>query len=1433
MTALQDGVQELYLLSWPLVPSQLEESQLGYCYVLLMREGGLLLAIPKGLMSQEDLGGGASGPEALVGPFTTLSVPTVRSEAEALVPREEDVEVVVADFGDQILQAMSPYDPELAEQTLGFDLDPQVLPDGPTLLRFAKEWIALSGAERAEFYSAEEVEVPKAKGKAKASEKAAKKALSRPSPQQVADHVKNISELLPAMAAQLTELRDEQKRIQLMVEGQGMATPPRASQAPVSMPMQQFAGLMGSPPKVKGLSLKPPPPKVTFALDSTLGIQEQAEEGSPAHLDAEGGGDSLALAVLEQSRALTSLVSHLQSGGDPLLDGTASSSSLSSKGAMNREKLQRELANRSGGFFLSVVQNAYKKLKPASKVPDSTQSVAATDFSMLQYLERFGTWQCSRHWNCTVCSEFHHRLCHPRGLGGGQGACSPHGCGIGASRSRWFEVGSWISVDAGGRCTFDYVVLPSELEPCPDWSTESFWKSMPPEVGHHCSGLHSRDGLHHQSPNGIGKEEPGCSTGPGARSKTEGKVPRGKRWRRRANAAARRGGAMTSSTPSLPGDLRGPDVLRGGGYDGGSASSSPAQNWDDFNVSFACVEKGFIRRPCSLFGWSGALLRHLLRGRTQFSYFVKLCLGCSGPRDEASGALFPIPLPLGDLWSGEVDRLSAVRRRKIAEWRILWLVIVSLNFAECDSKFLKPSSLWRCPGPHHCNVYDRLIALVRACGPDEDFSIFSCGRKSFQLDARFEELREALQGLGLDRSSFYGQHRSEAEVPVRNDSPELRPYTALVPERLKLVGEGKWDCRQYLSDLFYLPFVEPKVNQYDIAPPSNAIPDLSKVVKKDVVALCKIWDCRGLLRVFPESLGHEKQWALTKVFNNRKNETTDRQIGDRRGANFCEGRLVGPSRSLPTAASILQICPVRFKQAVVGSIADRRDFYHQFWTTDQRSATNALFPVMSLGDVEGTHAHSTFLQNFGKRRGRRAARQVAGDMLHLGQGHSPRGVLCDPETSVICCFGALYQGDHLGVEFACDAHGRMLEEAGVLKEGSRLSSAKALVDADAVSGLVIDDFFALSCEDLESCRTEPCEKSVSYKMFLRAKETYAKEGLLGSDDKDIAGSLKYKVCGGEINSSPGCVESGVVSLGAPGSKRYALSMLTMIAASWPYTTDSLHPCVVGSWISVLQLRRPAMAFINEMFRVIPPTELNPLAPRLRKLSRAAAQEMQIISCLSPILASNLAVPFSSRVFATDASMLKGGVVQAEVSPETAAVVWRTTPKKGDNVPMNSSFGAILRAHDALHEEVGSPNYADLEEFFGVPSGGVGYEDEDEAYTGFDLAPERRSVCTSSSLRCVGDQELSQRLCSRCPSTVGRSSTFPSASSLTLPMAEWLSGSFSFWKMIGCRVFWFLRRVQPFHRRLIPHAVPMSVQEDSAIRRRCCWGTAWLLFPWRC
>ena len=81
---------------------------------------------------------------------------------------------------------------------------------------------------------------------------------------------------------------------------------------------------------------------------------------------------------------------------------------------------------------------------------------------------------------------------------------------------------------------------------------------------------------------------------------------------------------------------------------------------------------------------------------------------------------------------------------------------------------------------------------------------------------------------------------------------------------------------------------------------------VSTVRHEEVFKLCTVWDARGLLRIFPVSLGPSEPWQLTKVFNCFKNSQVDRQIGDRRSLNQCEGRIAGPSRFLPTAASVLR-----------------------------------------------------------------------------------------------------------------------------------------------------------------------------------------------------------------------------------------------------------------------------------------------------------------------------------------------------------------------------------------------------------------------------------------------------------------------------------------------------------------------------------------------
>lgn len=62
------------------------------------------------------------------------------------------------------------------------------------------------------------------------------------------------------------------------------------------------------------------------------------------------------------------------------------------------------------------------------------------------------------------------------------------------------------------------------------------------------------------------------------------------------------------------------------------------------------------------------------------------------------------------------------------------------------------------------------------------------------------------------------------------------------------------------------------------------------------------------------------------------------------------------------------------------------------------------------------------------------------------------------------------------------------------------------------------------------------EESRSVQTFEIVKEVYAREGILGSDEKDVRGELQFKVCGAEIDSSLESVARGVVSAGVPWTR---------------------------------------------------------------------------------------------------------------------------------------------------------------------------------------------------------------------------------------------------------------------------------------------------------
>lgn len=391
---IEQNPAAVYLLN--VISEEAEDVCTCHALVLMKREGGVLLALPAGALPMDTLQAAVEAdPFTMYGPHIQTSI---RLMGPGVDTESEDVEVLVIDADGAVLAHLMPLPDPVPDNFVSFGPDPAQLPEFNGLLQFTREWIAgMQDEQTMAFYSA--VEEPQQNGQgdpasptATAGPKAAtKQKAKRTTTAALADQLAQVADVLPQLTKQIMALQRDQEEMRSQMVLQSQAVPPRASQVPVSAPLRSFAKMMGSPPRTK-VKMSPP-----------LGAAEKEtqEEGLPLE-DAEGqlspGGGFLAQAVLEQSKALTNLVSQLQTGGDPLLDGQAGPSNiaLGSRGAQGREKLQMELSTRSGGFFLAVLQNAFKRMRPAAKIPVSIAAAQEMDISMVTYLEKFGGYGQSR-----------------------------------------------------------------------------------------------------------------------------------------------------------------------------------------------------------------------------------------------------------------------------------------------------------------------------------------------------------------------------------------------------------------------------------------------------------------------------------------------------------------------------------------------------------------------------------------------------------------------------------------------------------------------------------------------------------------------------------------------------------------------------------------------------------------------------------------------------------------------------------------------------------------------------------------------------------------------------------------------------------------------------------------------------------------------------
>ena len=568
---------------------------------------------------------------------------------------------------------------------------------------------------------------------------------------------------------------------------------------------------------------------------------------------------------------------------------------------------------------------------------------------------------------------------------------------------------------------------------------------------------------------------------------------------------------------------------------------------------------------------------------------------------------------------------------------------------------------------------------LAADGPDSGtFEVLARGRRFPQLVARLGEISDYVTKLGAagPYSHFYHGH----EVPLNNSVlPQLQPYMPLDANRLSIKGHGCFDATPHLGDELLMAYRMPDLLLCDRQPQYGDFPIMTDDATQ-IIQLAKMWDARGLLFL---RRGPVEAESLTRMFNNFKNEECDRQIGDRRGRNYQEAKVYGPSRHVPAGSDLTDLHLDGRKEALYIYCTDRSDFYHQFAVTDAKAAANAVGPPVTAADVADLHAYSEMLSREANEKKVKRTREVEGDQLHLLHEPSDKKRASLLSDEIFICFKSLFQGDHGGVEFATASHESVLQSQGLLSSSTRLVANRPFRGGPLADGLVIDDYFAISREPR---RLAP-EQSAAARYFSQSQAVYKKYDLIGSPQKDVIGEKRARVIGAEINSNDHAARRGITSVGSPIGKRLSLSWVTFQIAQLPATTDSLHLCLLGGWTSMILYRRPFMSLLTAVHKLVDAASVDADAPKTVALPRSVANELCLMSVLAPLMVSDIAADFSEEIFATDPSNTKGAIVSTTTLPSVAQELWRCCRTKGAYSRLKTDY-ELLVERLGIAEDVG-------------------------------------------------------------------------------------------------------------------------------------------------
>eukprot|EP00435_Cladocopium_sp_Y103_P044820 s2497_g12.t1 len=233
--------------------------------------------------------------------------------------------------------------------------------------------------------------------------------------------------------------------------------------------------------------------------------------------------------------------------------------------------------------------------------------------------------------------------------------------------------------------------------------------------------------------------------------------------------------------------------------------------------------------------------------------------------------------------------------------------------------------------------------------------------------------------------------------------------------------------------------------------------------------------------------------------------------------------------------------------------------------------------------------------------------------------------------------------------------------------------------------------------------------------------------------KDVEAEDFFRAAGAEIDSRPSATRNGYCVVSAPFAKRFALSALSLRAATLPSISPLLAARLSGNWVSALLYRRCIAAVVDQFFALSAGLE-KPDAERVVPLTRRCAEELTLLAALAPLMSANVAAEFQSEVYVSDASIQKGAVVSGHVSAEVSRALWQSSEKKGHYTllerPVRGRLKELVEELE-LPEDVPTPEAVIAEGPYKAPllefdfveiCGGAGVLSKQAAMIGLVVAP---------------------------------------------------------------------------------------------------------------